>query len=256
MTKQQMAFMEKAEIDPRLHKLKGVMDDITELVSLGLLPADETISTLEKVARGYLFSNNDWLKHVACHDLKEMDCFAVADHFKVGQIVGDIPFVRISPLFSQLFGDVIEDRVPARRVSLWNLVKALEDEDIFKEDGEDGRQRDKSYMSLGHLFQLIALGPKSGCRLDTHANICYARVPKSKIPRPEPQNKDGLSENAVRELERKEAAQQAAYDRLPNMVICTLQWHVYTEGGRKGIHISASLPSDKKVWSVHDQVAL
>jgi hypothetical protein len=256
MAKQQAAFSREAKIDPKFQGVEDEMAEIMELVKVGLLPVDQTTSYLKKLAGGHLLSDNDLLKHVACHDLKEMDSFVVADHFKVGRVVGDIPIVRINPLFLQLFGDVVEYHVPARRVSLWNLVKALSNEEIFE---ELGWQRHMTSMYFGHLFQLMELGLKSGCRLDNHANVRYAHVPKSKIPRPEPRARDGLNEKAIAELQRTEAEQQAAYDRLPETVICTLQWHVYTQGdgeaARKGIHISASLP-DQKTWSVHDQVAL
>ncbi len=166
----------KAVTDGDVEKMfAGKLADLKRRVNEGTLPAEYVAEVLQKLTEGNFTIGDELLKFVGVLKLKAVKRFVVADHFKVGNLVGGRSIGWIGPNFQTHFGDVVEEDVPAKTVHVWQLTKKSLDAPIIKLFG--GEESPKTQTYLAHQFQLMELGEKGKERLDGWANFGYKSSP-------------------------------------------------------------------------------
>jgi hypothetical protein len=166
----------KAVTDGDVEKMfAGKLADLKRRVNEGTLPAEYVAEVLQKLTESNFTIGDGLLKFVGVLKLKAVKRFVVADHFKVGNLVGGRSIGRIGPNFQTHFGGVVEENVPARNLYVWELTRDSLDEPIV--DSFGGWRAPKTQTCLAHQFQMMELGEKGKSRLDGWANFGYKSSP-------------------------------------------------------------------------------
>jgi hypothetical protein len=104
--------------------------------------------------------------------VKTVERFAVADHFRTGEVKG-VRIAFVSDNFREKFGKKVEQNTPPGQIHVYRLIKDSLDAPIITVLG------DKHELTLAELWQLVAdqgQGEKGPLLTDGYANICYVRA--------------------------------------------------------------------------------
>jgi hypothetical protein len=102
--------------------------------------------------------------------------FAVDQHFKKGNLVGNRRIGYIGRLFPEFFGDATESSVPTREVKVWSTIDFTTDRKIIEALG--GKENPELLVSMAHVHYLLSLGDTGPCLFTTGSNFCYTWVEK------------------------------------------------------------------------------
>ena len=107
--------------------------------------------------------------------MKAVTRFVVADHFKVGNVVGGLKIGWVGPNFEKHFLSVVEENVPKRLLPAWTLSEESLDPPIVTALG--GEQKSATQTHLAHLFQTMELGKEGPGLWNGVVNIGYKTSP-------------------------------------------------------------------------------
>ena len=103
--------------------------------------------------------------------MKAVERFVVADHFKVGNVVGGLKIRSVSNTFRWNFFDVVEKNIPERLLPAWTLAEFSHGLPILPELG--GENARSTQIHLSHFFKTIELGKSGPGLLNGSVNIGY-----------------------------------------------------------------------------------
>jgi hypothetical protein len=153
-------------------KLTPKLEDLMRRCAEGTLPTRYVVRAIQEMNEGN-FVIGGLLRFVGTIRLRAVNRFVVADHFKVGALVGGRPVGWVGANFQKHFYGVTEENVPAKSVYVWELVKNSRDAPVITLFGGD--ESPKTQTHLAHQFQMMGLGEKGKSRLDGYANFGYKK---------------------------------------------------------------------------------
>ena len=149
------------------------IEDIARHVEEGTIPRIHALRAIEDVLREAKEGRvvlGDCLELVPpLLNLTAVREFDVGKRIKVGEKIGECEITYVGPGFQKQFGHVIERDVPARRLPVWHLRKALRNPTIVKLLGG----MPMAQMAIAHAVQVIERGRRGPGLFDGHANIGY-----------------------------------------------------------------------------------
>ncbi|WP_195415908.1 hypothetical protein [Enterocloster citroniae] len=100
--------------------------------------------------------------------------FRMADHIKIGTVIGDYRVTYVGKSFMKHFGSVEETDIPDIRLNMSTLEEWAMDPDVIKGLGGPDMICD-NYMY--HLVEIIKMGPEGPGLFNGYTNLFYKQSP-------------------------------------------------------------------------------